>query len=204
MSKRSASGDTRYLRIWGTHLRWAALCHEAWEIVFSGRAPYTPSVPPIVEEYGKTVHGKLVSITAEWFKKSTHTLHILPGKATPIEYSVRPSWSNEPIILTLKPDLYVLWNTSRGPINLAIEVTTRIPTHIPEEWLTAYALGLYIRNLRPSFTVLATPEQVSILPLSTRNIDELKKLIDGKSRKKPTPSLCYNCDLRQVCPNPLV
>ena len=194
--------DTSYLRIWGTHLRWAALCQNAWEIIFSGRIPATTQVPPIVGEYKEKIHDKIVRIVEEWFTKSQHALQVKIEK--PIEYSVHPSWSKTPIILALKPDITILSSSPLGPINLAVEVTTRQATHIPVEWLTAYMLGLYIRNLRPTFALVVTPEQVSILPLSTRNVNRLKALIDNGSKRKPTPSLCYNCDLRHICSNPLV
>ncbi len=204
MSRRSAGKDTSYLRVWGTHLRWASLCHEAWGIVFSGRAPLSSLTPPIVADYGKTVHEKILAIVREWFSKSPHALYMPSSDSLLIEYSAQPIWSDEPATLVLKPDVYVLWSTPRGPVNLAVEVTTRLSTYIPEEWLSAYALGLYIENLRPSFTILVTPERVSILPLSTGNVNKLKNLIDNGNKRKPTPSLCYNCDLRHICPNPLV
>lgn len=191
-----------YLRIWGSHLRWTALCENAWEIVFSGRIPATTQPPPIVEEYKGTVHNKMVRIAAEWFAKSQNTIQMM--REEPIEYSVHPSWSETPVVLVLKPDIFVLWNSPVGPVNLVVEVTTRRSSHIPEEWLTACMLGLYIRNLRPTFTLLVTPEEAKILLLTTRGVENLGKLIEKGSRRKPTPSLCYNCDLRQICPSPLV
>ncbi len=188
--------------IWGTHLRWASLCQEAWKIIFSGMSPLATQAPPIVGEYKERIHDEIVKIVAEWFDRSQRTLYMKREEI--IEYSVQPSWKDEYITLVMRPDIYVLWSTSYGPVNLAIEVTTRPATHISKEWLTAYILGLYIRNLRPSFALLATPEQVSILCLTTRDVRKLRLLIYNGSRRKPTPSLCYNCDLRQVCPNPLI
>ncbi len=165
--------------------------------------PYAAMPPPIVEEHGKSVHDKMVRIVREELgKKDAIVIH--GGERAVIEYSVKPEWSDKPVTLVLKPDLYVLLETSIGPVNVAIEVTTRYYTHIPVEWLTAYNLGLYIRNLRPTLTMLVTPEQLCFLPLTKEHVRKLKHLIDKGPNRKPTPSLCYNCDLRGTCPSPLV
>ncbi len=159
--------------------------------------------PPIVSEHGKSIHDKIVNIVREELSKKKNIILYKDNKAL-IEYSIKQEGDNNPITLVLKPDIYVQLITNTGPVNLAIEVTTRYHTHTPEEWLTAYSLGLYIRNLRPSFTMLITPEQVSILPLSKERTRKLKKLIEKGPTRNPTPSLCYNCDLREICPSPLV
>jgi hypothetical protein len=203
VSRRSVRRNTRYLRIWGTHLRWAALCGVAWGIIFSGRAPLTYTTPPVVEEY-RSIHDEMVRIVRELFDQMREAISIYQGKDAEIEYSVKPGRDNIIYRFVLRPDLYVLWSSRYGLVNIVVEVTTRVPTHIPSEWLTAYSLGYYIRNLRPTFTLLITPGEAKILPLSTKHVENLWKLINGGTRRKPTPSLCYNCDLRTVCPEPLV
>ena len=164
--------------------------------------PATTHPPPIVEEYKETQHDKIKKIVAEWFRERHRTIHMATENT--IEYLVYPSWSDKPLTLVLKPDITILWASPRGPVNIIVEATTRGHSHIPIEWLTAYMIGVYIRNLRPTFTLLVTPEAANILPLSSKHLDKLKKLIDKGSMRDPTPSLCYNCDLRQICPNPLV
>lgn len=200
VSKRSARGSTSYLRIWGTHLRWAALCRHAWEIIFSGRIPGTTQTPPIVAE-SRGIHDYMLKVVRDWFDSWPGTLRISTGAV--LEYIVKPSKDRDPVVFVLKPDLYVLLDTPVGPANLVVEVTTRYPGFIPVEWLTGYALGYYLKNLRPTFTILVTPKQIAALPLSTKHVEMLERLVRKGTARKPTKSLCYNCDLRQICPSPL-
>ena len=175
-----------------------ALCPEAWRIVIDGRIPLALSTPKIVEECGKKQHESLLVAVIRNLEK-------LPGtqvvKHYKIKYSVKinDEWRD----LVVKPDAYKIWITSRGPVNLVVEATTRSKKMIPREWLTSYNLGLYLQNLRPTFTLLVTPEEVGILPLSTRDVEKLKNLLYRPPKIKPTPWLCSNCDLRSVCGNPL-
>ena len=184
--------------IWGTYIRWMALCPEAWRIVIDGRIPLALSTPKIVEECGKKQHERLLATVIRYLEKLLGTRVVKDYK---VEYSVKifDEWRD----LVLKPDAYKIWITSRGPVNLVVEVTTRSKTMIPREWLTSYNLGLYLQNLRPTFTLLVTPEEVGILPLSTKDVERLKNLLYCPPKVKPTPWLCSNCDLRPVCGNPL-
>lgn len=162
-----------------------------------------PQTPPLAREYKETVHDSIVNIAADWFTESQHTLYM--NRDERIEYSIHLDRDNRLIGFVLKPDIYVLWSTPVGPINLAVEVTTRCNRYyIPEEWLVAYSLGLYLRNLRPSFTLLVTLESIAVLPLSSKGVRKLQRLIEKGTNREPTPSLCHHCDLRQICPSPLV
>ena len=198
--------DSNYLRLWGTHLRWAALCPTAWEIVFSCRVPVNYSTPPVVEET-RNVHDKIAKIVEELFDGNTNAQYV--GKDA-VEYTIKLGDGESYITLVAKPDLYVLWNADGKLINLVVEVTTRSLAHIPREWLAAEMLGFYIRSLRPTFTLLIQFEtskimiRTGVLPLSVALFKELKRLILNGTKRKPTLSLCYNCDLRVVCPSPLV
>ena len=197
--------DTSYLRVWGTHLRWAALCPFAWEIVFGGRVPVSHMTPPIVEET-RVIHDKIAKIVEEWFDKADGRQYM--GKEA-IEYTIRLDENERYVTLIAKPDLYVLWDANGKLVNLVVEVTTRSLAHIPREWLVAEMLGLYIRNLRPTFTLLIQLEQSTklwarVLPLSIPLFRELRRLLSSGTKREPTQSLCYNCDLRVVCPSPLI
>ena len=206
MSGRSAGRATSYLRIWGTNLRWAALCQTAWEIVFTGRVPVEYSTPPIVEEV-RSVHDKMVEIVKEWFMNQGNALYV--GEDA-IEYSVKLGEGGGYVTIVSRPDLYVLWDAHGRPINLVVEVTARGSAYVPEEWLAAEMLGLYVRNLRPTFALLVRFEAaearawVGVLPLSTALLERLKRLMLSGTKRRPTMNLCYNCDLRAVCPSPLV
>ena len=205
--------------MWSTHLRWAALCPTGWEIVFNGWIPAYYTTPPVVKETRK-VHVQILKIVEEWFDRNSDALYIKKEEA--VEYTVELQENDRYIALVAKPDLYVLWDASNESremrtgaeedyarlVNLVVEVTSRSLVHIPREWLTAEMLGFYIRNLRPTFTLLiqletTTKMRIGILPLSTSALKDLERLLSRSPKRKPTLSLCYNCDLRAVCPNPL-
>ncbi len=205
VSRKSAGKDTNSLKLWGSHLRWAALCPVAWSIVFSGRIPLQQTTPPIVEEV-KELHDRIVDIVYSKVKRLSNILYI--EREPRIEYSIKSEQHRKIIEVILKPDIYILWKTRANPINLVVEVTTRQKTHIPIEWLTAYLLGVYIHNMKPSFLILVTlgeaSLEVSSLALTTYLVKKLKKLIEYGADRELTMSLCYNCDLRTLCPSPLV
>jgi len=203
--------DTNYLEVWGTHIRWAALCPTAWEIVFSGRIPRHYTTPPIVGE-AREVHDKVVKIVNEYMEPSRNSSVLYVSKEV-AEYAISFDEGRKHIIINAKPDLYVLWDAGGKLINLVVEVTARSLAYIPREWLVAEMLGFYIRNLRPTFALLVqlgqnTKIRVWILPLTTSLFRELMKLMlsgpTSLERARLRESLCYNCDLRNVCPSPLV
>ncbi|MEM1606097.1 MAG: hypothetical protein QXW41_07645 [Fervidicoccaceae archaeon] len=171
-------------------MRWAALCPTAWDIVFSGRVPVNYSTPPIATET-RGVHNEIVRIVEEFFEKNTNTQYY--SREDVIEYVIKVDEDEKCINIVAKPDLYVLWNAEGKLVNIVVEVTTQSLEHIPREWLAAEMLGFYIRNLRPTFTLLiqldwmqinktkrleqSTKLRVQILPLSTLLFRELKKMI---------------------------
>ena len=175
------------------------LCPRAWSIIVDGRIPLEYSTPPIVGECGKQQHDALLKIVKEWFKKQPRTLWCKKEPAIEYNVLVDREWRT----LSLKPDLYILWKTRQGPVNIVVEVTTRHPRTVTEERLTAYALGFYAKNLRPTITLLVTLEETKILPLSTEKLHRLERLLNHPPRSKPDKWVCSNCDLRPVCDNPL-
>jgi len=183
-----------------------ALCPTAWEIILEGLAPSTYSTPPIVSECGKKQHDELLELTRRFFEDM-----LLEGSMEPSVLRVDPApelryyveAAGEWRELVLRPDLLVVLDTGRGPVNVAVEATTRWEGVTPREWLTAYALGAYLRDLRPSSTLLVTPAGTRALPLSTSLVEELSKLLHRPPRRRPEPWLCSNCDLRPVCPFPI-
>ena len=188
----------------GTHLRWMALCPMAWRLIVEGLIPVHYSTPPIVEECGKKQHDKLLEIVDEYFHPLRNR-HVLARNPTPrFEYSININgeWRS----ITLRPDLYLLMKfreTKEIIVNIIVEVTTRSPHMIPVEWLTAYSLGAYLLNMQPTVTLLVTPFEVKALPLSTKLMKKLDRILNSPSNRKPASWLCSNCDLRPVCPNPV-
>ncbi|MGC8997612.1 MAG: hypothetical protein ACP5GN_07460 [Fervidicoccaceae archaeon] len=214
VSRRSAVEDTSSLRIWGTHLRWAALCPRAWEIIISGRIPSSYTTPPIVSKEA-SVHDRMVKIIEEEWLNEKNSKVLYKEREPSIEYSMTFDNIGRKVTIVAKPDFYVLWEAeiSRSEdrsnlVNLIIEVTMRSKSHIPKEWLAAEMLGAYLGNLRPTFSVLIRPEEerieIKALPLSTHLEKSLESLFTRGPKREATPSLCYNCDLRAVCPEPLM
>ena len=184
--------------IWGSHIRWASLCPTAWSIVNEGLVPMETSIPEIIETCGKEIHDQLQRTVKKSLLNDRQTVAELVEE---IRYyvKIRGEWRE----IVVRPDSRFLYMLNDTLINLIVETTTRSPTHIPIEWLASYAVGSYIENLRPTFILLATPHQTSILPLTSKLQEKLLKRLEHPPRRKPTPSLCMNCDLRQVCDNPL-
>jgi len=190
--------------IWGTHIRWMKLCSEAWRIIIDGRYPFQEySTPTIVGEYCRKQHDELLHIVEDWFNSNHCTLAFKAGDKAKQAFTIYIAEEWREIIV--KPDGYALFHPSSnaGPINLVIETTTRHPNLIPEEWLTAYAISYYIRNLRPTFVLVVSPKQIWIQPLNTESMEKLKYLLEHPPSTRPTSWLCSNCDLLPVCPEPL-
>ena len=114
-----------------------------------------------------------------------------------------------------KPDAYALLALENPPppltnhhpppgaFNLVIEVTQRPESHITLPWIQALTIPFYLRNLQPTGLVLVTPTGVKARLLRPHDTLELARSLARPPRRRPTLSLCRNCDLRSQCPSPL-
>jgi len=189
--------------IWGTHIRWMKLCPIAWQIIIDGRYPLQEySTPIIVEECGKKQHDELLYEVGEWIKKSRETLIFKKEAETKTSFNILLDEEWREVIV--RPDGYVLAMVSNTLLNLVLEVTTRSVDYVPSEWLTAYMIPFYLSNLRPTFTLLVTPLQTRIYPLTWEGLKNFEKLFKSPPRVDVKPQTCYNCDLRPICPEPTI
>jgi len=187
--------------IWGTHIRWMKLCPIAWQIVKDGRYPLQEyTTPEIIEECGKKQHNELLFEVVEWIEKSLDPLIFEKEPVKLFSVLLGEEWRK----VVVRPDGYALIKVSNSLANLVIEVTTRSLKYVPSEWLVAYMVPFYITNLQPTFTLLVTPLQTQIYPLSTHAMTGLEKLLKSPPEARVDPQTCYNCDLRSVCPQPVV
>ena len=175
------------------------MCDEAWRIVINGNIPINLSTPEVVEdECTKKLHNSLLDQASDILLNNINTIYC---GLYQIEFSIRTGdyWRN----IAMKPDLYVLYKTKNvGLVNIVVEVTTRPKQLIPVEWITAYNLGAYLKNLRPTITMIITPNTTYIAPLTDKSVKRLINLINYPPNKNPKPFICSNCDLRTVCHNP--
>lgn len=176
-----------------------SLCPEAWRIVIDGRVPFKTTPPKIIEECGKKKHNILLREVERTLRRIA--LHYKPEEQAKVSFHARIGDEWREIIV--KPDGYLLYNVDHiGPVNIVVEVTTRSPQMTPVEWLAAYGIAYYLQNLRPTFILLARPDEIGILPHSTRLVNKLHQLLTRPPTSKPKPWICSNCDLRPVCTSP--
>ena len=137
------------------------------------------------------------------FINSRNTLAVLDPR---LELTVEAERGGEQVAYHIisRPDALLLYNMGGKLVNLVVEATLRSPHYTPLEWLAAEALAAYYSNLLPTIILLVRPEETIGIPLTTELQDRLLRLLHQGPRAKPTPQLCANCDLRSVCPNPLV
>jgi len=207
VSRKLAKTSMKSLKppIWGTHIRWMKLCPVAWQIVIDGRYPLQEySTPEIVEKCGKKQHNELLHVVEDWIKRKKETLIYKHESETKTSFYV--SLNDEWREIVIKPDGYALFNTHtpHGPVNLLIEATTRSPNYIPDEWLTSYMIPYYLNNLRSTFVLLVTPFETQIYPLTIRGLKKFERLLRSPLKRDVNPQTCSNCDLRSICPEPII
>lgn len=182
-----------------------ALCPVAWHLIVEGSIPMNYSTPPIVEECGKRQHDELLSIVGSFFEdlmrrgaRNPSILMISPSPEYKLSIDIAGEWRE----IVARPDLEVALGVGGGIVNLVVETTTR--KTVPSEWLAVYALGAYLKNMRPTIILLVTPGEIKGLPLSTQLLKTLDRLRSSPPTGGPQPWMCANCDLRPVCPEPYI